>query len=48
MVSQMKAEVKWLACTRLSNPPETNKRDDNKVTHRSIAFKVIALCFMIS
>lgn len=48
MVSQTKAKVKLLACTRLSNPPETNKRDDNKVTHRSIAFKVIAVCFMIS
>lgn len=48
MVSQMKAEVKWLACTRLSNPPETNKRDDNRVAHRSIAFKIIAVYFMIS
>ena len=48
MVSHMKAKVKWLACTRLSNPPEINRRDDNRVVHRSIAFKIIAVCFMIS
>ena len=47
MVNQTKAKVKWFASTRLSNPPEINRRDDNKVTHKSVAFKIIAVCFMI-